>query len=121
MYVFLAASATFAIMAFVGYTTSLDLSKLRYFIPVSLIVMLLMGFVLMISFNSVLYLVYTLLGLGLMMIITTYDIHIIKRIYNDNMSDNNKESLAIYGALSLYLDFINIFIRLLSLFGRFKD
>ena len=55
------------------------------------------------------------------MIITTYDIHIIKSMYYRMNSGQARNSLAIYGALQLYLDFINIFIHLLSLFARNRD
>jgi len=121
IYIFLAAAAVFGIMAFIGYTTNIDLSKLGYFIPMALITMLIMGIILMFAFNSVLYLIYSLVGVGLFMGITAYDMHMIKRMYNESYSSEAKEALAICGALELYLDFINIFLHLLSLFARSKD
>lgn len=121
IYVFLAAAAVFGIMALVGYTTKLDLSKLGTFILVALLSLALVGIVLMFAFNEVAYLIYSFIGVGLFMIITTYDIHIIKRIYYETNSNEQKNALSIYGALQLYLDFINIFIHLLSLFGRSRD
>ena len=121
IYVFLATAGVFGIMALVGYTTNLDLSKLRIFIPIALIAMLVMGIILVFSFSETAYIVYSVLGIGLFMIITTYDIHIIKHAYYQMNSSSMQNSLAIYGALQLYLDFINIFLHLLALFAKNRD
>ena len=121
IYVFLASSAIFGIMSLVGYTTDLDLSKLSVFIPLALIGMLIMGIILMFSFSSTAYLIYSIIGIALFMIITTYDIHIIKRMYYSVNSANEQNAVAIYGALQLYLDFINIFLHLLALFAKNRD
>lgn len=121
IYVFLGSAAVFGIMSMVGYTTKLDLSKLSVFIPIALISMLVVGLILMISFSSVLYLIYSLIGIGLFMIITTYDVFVIKNMYYNATTANEQNTLAIYGALQLYLDFINIFLHLLALFARNRD
>ena len=121
IYVFLGSAAVFGIMSVVGYTTKLDLSKLGVFIPIALISMLVVGIILMFSFSSTMYLIYSLIGIGLFMIITTYDIHIIKHMYYSSNSLDAHNSLAIYGALQLYLDFINIFLHLLALFAKNRD
>ena len=47
---------------------------------------------------------------------TAYDIQKVKRLYEDNALP--EDNLAIYGALELYIDFINLFIRLLNLLGK---
>lgn len=121
IYVFLGSAAVFGIMSMVGYTTNLDLSKLRVFIPIALISMLVVGIILVISFSSILYLIYSLIGVGLFMIITTYDVFFIKNMYYNATTVNEQNTLAIYGALQLYLDFINIFLHLLALFARNRD
>jgi len=60
----------------------------------------------------------TIIALIIFIAYIAYDIQIIKRnLYNIAEEDN----LAIYGALQLYLDFINIFLRLLQLFGKNRD
>jgi FtsH-binding integral membrane protein len=60
----------------------------------------------------------TIVCLIIFIFYVAYDIQIIKRnLYNISEEDN----LAIYGALQLYLDFINIFLRLLQLFGKSRD
>lgn len=121
IYVFLATAGVFGIMAFVGYTTNLDLSKLSIFIPIALLAMLVTGIILMFSFSETAYIIYSVLGIGLFMIITTYDIHIIKHAYYHTNSSNMQNTLAIYGALQLYLDFINVFLHLLALFAKNRD
>lgn len=121
IYVFLGAAAVFGIMSLVGYKTKLDLSKLGTFIFVSLISMLVVSIVMMFVFSAVAMLIYCLLGIGLFMLITTYDIHIIKKMYYETTSNEQKNALAIYGALQLYLDFINIFLHLLELFAKNRD
>lgn len=121
VYVFLITSLVFGAMALIGYTTKVDLSKLGSFISISLILLLISGIILMFINNDTIYLMYMLIGVGLFMLITAYDIHIIKRMYNMTTSYEQQNALAIYGALQLYLDFINLFIRLLSLFARNRD
>lgn len=121
VYVFLGSAAVFGIMALVGYKTNLNLSKLGSFITISLLLSILFGIIMMFAFNETAYLIYNVLGIGLFMIITTYDIHIIKNMYHETSSDSHKEVVAIFGALQLYLDFINVFLRLLALFGKSRD
>ena len=59
-----------------------------------------------------------IIGILLFIGIMAYDVQNIKRIYQ---MDPNSENLAIFGALQLYLDFINVFIRLLEIFGKNND
>ena len=121
IYVFAATAGIFGVMALLGHTTKLDLSKLGSFITVGLILMLIAGIILMFAFNERAYALYSILGIALFMLITAYDIHIIKRMYYSVNTLEQQNALAIYGALQLYLDFINIFIRLLALFAQNKD
>lgn len=121
IYVFLATAGVFGAMALLGYTTKLDLSKLGTFITVGLIAMLIAGIILIFAYNERAYALYSIIGIALFMLITAYDIHIIKRLYYSVNTVEQQNALAIYGALQLYLDFINIFIRLLALFAQNKD
>jgi len=121
IYVFLATAGIFGVMALLGYTTKLDLSKLGTFITISLIGMLIAGIILMFAFSETAYVLYSILGIALFMLITAYDIHIIKRLYYSTNTIEQQNALAIYGALQLYLDFINIFIRLIALFARNRE
>lgn len=121
IYTFLATAGVFGAMAFIGYTTKLDLSKLGTFLSIGLIGMLIAGIILMFAFNEKVYAIYSIFGIALFMLITAYDIHIIKRMYYHANTYEQRNALSIYGALQLYLDFINIFIRLLALFARNRD
>ena len=75
----------------------------------------------MFAYSETFYVIYSILGIALFMIITAYDIHILKRMYYRTNTIEGQNALAIYGALQLYLDFINIFIRLLALFAQNRD
>lgn len=119
--VFLITAATFGAMSLYGYTTKRDLSGMGSFLFMGLIGIIIASLVnafflkstgmsYAISFISVL--VFT----GL----TAYDIQNIKAMYADYEDSETASKKAIAGALSLYLDFINIFIHLLQLIGDRK-
>ncbi len=119
--VFLITAATFGAMSLYGYTTKRDLSGMGSFLFMGLIGIIIASLVnafflkstgmsYAISFISVL--VFT----GL----TAYDIQNIKAMYVDYEDSETASKKAIAGALSLYLDFINIFIHLLQLIGDRK-
>ena len=117
MYAFLISSLLFGIFALIGAFTRIDLSKLS-----TILLMLLVGIILCTlvnmfigseSFNFAL----CIIGLVVFMLYVAYDMQKIKQLAEIYDGDN----LAIIGALELYLDFINIFLRLLELFGRNRD
>lgn len=119
--VFLITAATFGAMSLYGYTTKRDLSGMGSFLFMGLIGIIIASLVnafflkssgmsYAISFISVL--VFT----GL----TAYDIQNIKAMYADYEDNETASKKAVAGALSLYLDFINIFIHLLQLIGDRK-
>lgn len=119
--VFLITAATFGAMSLYGYTTKRDLSGMGSFLFMGLIGIIIASLVnafflkstgmsYAISFISVL--VFT----GL----TAYDIQNIKAMYADYEDSETASKKAVAGALSLYLDFINIFIHLLQLIGDRK-
>jgi len=118
--VLLSTSIFFILLALYGYFTKQDLTKFGIIMFIGLITVILVSiinFFLNVSgLEIILSIIIILIFLGL----TAYDIQRLKDIYYmENNSD--KTNIAIYGALELYLDFINIFIRLLSLFGRGRD
>ena len=97
----------FAIFAMIGYTTKADLSKWTN--------ILLIGLLAVIIVSDMVALVTSIITVILFIGFIAYDIQKIKYL-TTVMDDENK--IAIIGALELYLDFINIFIHLLSIFGR---
>ena len=68
-YCLLATSGVFGFMALIGYTTKLDLSKLGTFISVALIGLLISGIILMFAYNETIYAWYSILGIGIFMLI----------------------------------------------------
>ena len=115
IYIFLAAAITFAIMALIGYTTKLDLTKIGSYLLFALIAAIIVSLVNIFLNNSTIYLIVSIVCVLIFIGITAYDVQKIKNLENSGLP---VENLAIYGALDLYLDFINLFIHLLSIFGR---
>lgn len=115
MYIFLISAGIFAFMSFLGYKTKFDLSKISTYLFIGLfaaiITMLVNIFIGSDTVAMIISIVCVLLFIG----ITAYDVQKIKQLENVGLPEEN---LAIYGALDLYLDFINIFLHILSLFGN---
>lgn len=114
LYVFLIAAIVFGIFAMIGFFTHMDLTKIGTYLMMGLLaVIVLLVFNLFIpsdSFQIFISIISILVFLGF----TAYDVQKIKQLEFTMEEDN----LAIYGALQLYLDFINIFLDLLRLFGK---
>lgn len=118
IYVFGITSLIFLIFALIGYFAKLDLTKIGTYLFMILLGVIICSIVNMFVGSSSFNLVITIICLIVFIAYIAYDIQIIKRnLYLIPEEDN----LAIYGALQLYLDFINIFLRLLQLFGRNND
>ena len=115
---FFVTAGTFFVTSLVGYITRMDLSKLG-----SILFMLLIGLVIATIVNiflgsSGLYMVCTYLGVIVFVGLTAYDTQRIKNMFNEyGTADENGQKLALMGAFTLYLDFINLFIYLLRLIG----
>ncbi len=118
---FLATAATFGAMSLYGATTKRDLSTAG-----NLLVMALIGFVIgsvvnIFWANSVLYWVITYLGIAVFIGLTAWDTQQIKRLGQQAHDDASIQRVAIIGALTLYLDFINLFVLLLRIFGSRRE
>ena len=116
IYVFLATSVIMLLFALFGYFTKIDLLKFSTFLFVGILGIIIMGIINMFVGSETFSLAICAISIGLFMIYIAFDIQNIKRLaqYGDIPEDN----IAIYGALQLYLDFINIFIDLLRIFGK---
>lgn len=119
---FLVTAGTFGVMSIYGYTTKRDLTSMG-----NLLVMALIGFVIasivnLFLQNSILYWIITYIGILIFVGLTAYDTQAIKEMgaAGFNTSDGMRKG-AIMGALKLYLDFINLFLLLLRLFGGRRD
>ncbi len=118
--IFLMTSAIFAIMAVYGMVTKRDLSSLGSILLMSILGIIIVSTVNILFLHSEgLELAISYLGVAIFIGFTAYDTQKIKQkvAYADSA---NTEVLALSGAFQLYLDFINIFIRLLSIMGRRK-
>lgn len=119
IYVFAVTAIIFGLFAAIGYFTNLDLTKLGVYLMIGLIGGLICGIVNIFlqntMFNTIISIVFILVFVGL----TAYDVQKIKNMSTSGMVP--EDNVAIYGALTLYIDFINLFIELLELFGKRDD
>lgn len=120
VFLFIAAAVMFALFGLIGYKTEKDLSSYGKMFTIVLIVGFLLSIFNIFIGNSVLDIVLDWVMLFTFFGITVYDMNKI-RAYESVVEEPGKEKLHIYCAMDLYLDFINIFLRLLELFGRRKD
>lgn len=110
----------FAVMAIYGYTTKEDLSKFRPMLMVGLIVLIISSIANVFLHSTGLYWIISYMGVFIFIGLIGYDVNRIKYMVA-RMSNGNTEIIekyAIFGALQLYLDFINLFIYLLRIFGK---
>ena len=118
MLIFLVAAVIFAVMALIGYTTKVDLTRVGTYLFFALIAALITMIINIFLGSSTLAMIISVVCVLIFIGITAYDVQKIKMLENSGLP---KENLAIYGALDLYLDFINLFLHLLQLFGRSRD
>ena len=116
---FFVAAGLFAGLGYYGYVTQKDLTRWQPILTGVLIVGLILSIINIFLGNSMLDIMLDWLILFTFFGITVYDMNKIKLIAMDESLDQNK--IHIYCAMELYLDFINIFIRLISLFGKRRD
>lgn len=118
---FFITAGTFGVMSIYGYTTKSDLSKWGNLLFMGLIGLIIASIANFFMESTMLYWVTTYVGVLIFVGLTAYDTQKIKNkniIGNEGTEEDNKE--AIMGALTLYLDFINLFLYLLRIFGRRK-
>ena len=120
---FFVTAGMFSAMSFVGFTTKKDLSSFGSFFMMALIGLIIATVVNIFLHNSVLYWIITYVGVLLFVGLTAYDTQRIKHLisqYGDEVNDNTQK-LALMGSLMLYLDFINLFLYILRLFGSNRE
>lgn len=116
---FFITAATFGTMAVFGYTTKRDLSSWGSYLMMALIGLIIASLVNMFVGSSLLMWVVSYLGVLIFVGLTAYDTQRIKEMIAQSVGDEEQtKKVALLGALNLYLDFINLFIYLLRLFGR---
>ena len=115
--VFFITAGTFAGMSLYGYTTKRDLTGLGSFLFMGLIGIILASIVNMFLQSSAMHFVISVIGVLVFVGLTAYDTQKIKNMYSELDGSETASKKAIMGALTLYLDFSNLFMMLLRLFG----
>jgi len=116
--VFFITAGTFGAMSIYGYTTKRDLTKLGSFLMMGLIGIIIASIVNIFMKSSMMYFVISIIGVLIFVGLTAYDTQKIKNMYLASDDSEMSGKKAVMGALTLYLDFINLFLMLLRLFGQ---
>lgn len=115
---FLITAGMFGVMAVAGFTTKTDLTKFGRIMFMGLIGLIIATLVNLFTKSAMFDYVISFIGVLIFTGLTAYDVQKLKQIGAADMGENDTMTkIAIYGALSLYLDFINLFLYLLRIFG----
>lgn len=117
---FVVAASAFGVMSLYGYITKKDLTSWGHLLMMFLIGLIIAQVVNIFFHNTTLYWTTTIIGVGVFVGLTAYDTQKIKYMANTGVGGDLGKG-AVLGALILYLDFINLFLFLLRIFGRRRD
>ena len=118
---FFITAGTFASMAIIGSTTKKDLTKMGGVLFMALIGLIIAGLVNMFFKSSKLDLIISGIGVFIFTGLTAWDVQKIKRMAMEATNlDENVQKIALLGSLTLYLDFINLFLKMLRFLGKRK-
>lgn len=115
---FMGGAVLFSVMSFYGYFTKKDLSGLGSMLFVGLIAIIIASIINIFIGSTVMQMVISAIAILIFLGLTAYDTQQIREMVS---IDNEKGNVEIAGALTLYLDFINLFLNLLQLFGVKND
>ncbi len=118
-YAFFATAALFGGLALYGYYTNKDMSRAGTILTVALFIGLIFSIINLFIGNSLVDIILDWVMLLVFSGLTIFDMNKIKNM--EQFIEYDSEKLYIYGAMELYLDFINIFLRVLAIFGRRRD
>jgi len=120
--VFFITAAVFGTMAVAGYTTKTDLTKLGSILMIGLIGIVIASLVNMFLKSDTMSYIVSIIGVVVFTGLTAYDVQKLKRMGEQVATGTETaQKMALMGALTLYLDFINLFLMLLRLFGGRRD
>ena len=106
-------------MALTGYTTKTDLTKLGSLLIMGVIGIVIASIINVFLGSSLMHYIISIIGVLVFTGLTAYDVQKIKNIGNQiEQGTENSQKMMIMGALTLYLDFINLFLMMLRLFGN---
>ena len=117
--VFFITAGTFGAMSLIGYTTKRDLSKMGQLLMMALVGLIIASFANILMKSDTLSLIISYVGVVVFVGLTAWDTQKIKRMLAqaDDISED-AQKIALLGALTLYLDFVNLFLYLLRLLGK---
>lgn len=118
---FFITATMFGAMSLYGYTTKRDLSQFGSFLMMGLIGVVIASIVNIFLGSSALQFAISVIGVVVFVGLTAWDTQNIKEQYAENYDQESQQKLAVFGALSLYLNFINLFQLLLSLTGQREE
>jgi len=118
---FFIAAAMFGATSLYGYTTKRDLSQFGSFLIMGLIGVVIASLVNLFLASSALQFAISVIGIVVFVGLTAWDTQSIKEQYAENFDAESKQKLAVFGAFSLYLNFINIFQLLLNFTGHREE
>lgn len=118
---FFIAAAMFGATSLYGYTTKRDLSQFGSFLIMGLIGVVIANLVNLFLASSALQFAISVIGIVIFVGLTAWDTQSIKEEYAENFDAESKQKLAVFGAFSLYLNFINIFQLLLTFTGQREE
>lgn len=106
----------------IGMTTKIDISRFSGIMVAGLMTLCVIGVISLFVNNALFNNIYNYLGVILFVFITAWDAQNLKRFYVASTADTRMiTNFSMYAAFGLYLDFINLFLRILSIFGRHND
>lgn len=117
--VFFASVLFYILLAIFGATTKLDLSKIGHISLIALIAIAVVSLINLFLHSNLITLILNIVGVLVFFALTIYDHRKVVEIANSQAENLNQ--YVVLMALQLYLDFVNIFLRLLSLFGKKKN
>lgn len=118
---FFITATMFGAMSLYGYTTKRDLSQFGSFLMMGLIGVVIASIVNIFLGSSALQFAISVIGVVVFVGLTAWDTQNIKQQYAENFDQESQQKLAVFGALSLYLNFVNLFQLLLSLTGQREE
>lgn len=121
VYTFFITAGTFGAMSVYGYFTKTDLSKMGSYLLMALFGLIIACVVNIFLANNTLEWIISIIGVLIFVGLTAWDTQQIKQLSSANLDPALADKLATMGALNLYLDFINLFLFLLRIFGGGRD
>jgi FtsH-binding integral membrane protein len=117
---FFSTTVMFSLMSLWGYTTKRDLTKMGSFLMMGVIGLVAASLINLFLQSSVLTFAVSAIAVIVFTLLTAFDVQNLRQLY-DELDGDERERAGVMGALSLYINFVNIFTSLLQLFGERKE